>query len=93
MTVTVQNLITKDEMLRQVEKMNSFGPRLTGNAAHKGFIEYLKNEIHSLGIETYSDPFFFNRWEEKRSSLVIHDETGDNDVHISSVFPYSGETD
>lgn len=93
MTVTVQNLITKDEMLRQVEKMNSFGPRLTGNAAHKGFIEYLKNEIHSLGIETYSEPYFFNRWEEKRSSLVIHDETGDKDVHISSVFPYSGETD
>lgn len=93
MTKIVQEITSKDEMLARVEKMNSFGPRLTGNKAHKEFIKYLKDEINALGILTYTDPYFFNRWEEKNSSLVIHDENGDEKVHISSVFPYSGETE
>lgn len=92
MTSLIQNITSKADMLARIEKMNAFGPRLTGNSAHKAFIKYLKDEIHSLGIETYTDPYFFNRWEEKNSSLIIHTETGDKDVHISSVFPYSGET-
>lgn len=93
MTKIIQNVTDKAEMLKRVEKMNSFGPRLTGNEAHKKFIRYLKNEINALGIETYTDPYFFNRWEEKSSSLYVHSEEGDKKIHISSVFPYSGETD
>lgn len=93
MTSIVDKLITKDEMLGRVEKMNAFGPRLTGNKAHKEFIKYLKDEINALGIQTYSDPYYFDRWEEKNSSLVINYDDGDKEVHISSVFPYSGETE
>ena len=76
-------------MLARVEAMNSLGVRLTGSKAHNDFIESLKNEIHGMGIETYSDPYYFDRWEEKESSLTL--ENGEN-IHISSAFPYSGET-
>lgn len=81
------------KLYEQVEKMNSFGVRLTGTKAQQDFIDYLKKEIHKMGLETYSDPYRFMRWEEKNSSLKIkNDDDTEIDIPISSAFPYSGRT-
>ena len=67
------NGITSPELLqKEVEKMNSFGVRLTGTKAQRNFIKYLKDQIHSMGLETFSDPSRFIRWEETNKRLVIN---------------------
>ncbi len=84
--------ISKQELLEGMHIMNSFGPRLTGNKSHGEFIAYLKNEIQKMGIEVYSDPFYFKRWEEKASSLTLLGGE-EVDIPIASAYPYSGQTD
>ncbi|MEE1247159.1 MAG: hypothetical protein UHL70_07850 [Acutalibacteraceae bacterium] len=87
------NGITSPELLqKEVEKMNSFGVRLTGTKAQRNFIKYLKEQIHSMGIETFSDPSRFMRWEETNKKLVIKDLDEETEIPISSAFPYSGRT-
>ena len=84
--------ISKEELLEGMNKMNSFGTRLTGSRGHNGFIGWLKEEIAEMGIPIYSDPFYFRRWEEKRSSIEIIDGDEKINVPVSSAYPYSGET-
>lgn len=84
---------TAESLLEGVKKMNSFGSRTTGSKAHNDFIKYIKDEISAMGIEPKSDIKHFNRWQAKKSSIVIHTAEGDMDIHVSSPFPYSGETD
>lgn len=93
MTDIISTITSKEEMLSEIVRMNSFGTRLTGSKGHNDFIAHLKNEIRDMGLETYSDPYYFNRWEEKESHLYIHSELDSKEIHISSAFPYSGETD
>ncbi|MGN0468849.1 MAG: hypothetical protein ACI4GY_09010 [Acutalibacteraceae bacterium] len=85
--------ISEKEILAGVEKMNSFGTRLTGSKGHTDFINYLKDEISKMGVEIFSDPFYFNRWEEKSSSIKIIDGGEDINIPVSSAYPYSGQTD
>lgn len=85
--------ISKEEMLEGMNKMNSLGPRLTGNKAHAEFVKWLKDEISKMDIPIYSDPFYFKRWEEKKSSIEILDDDERISIPVSSAYPYSGETD
>ncbi len=85
--------ISKKELLKGMEIMNAFGPRLTGNKSHSEFIAYLKKEIGRMGVDVYSDPFYFKRWEEKKSSLTLLNGDEADDISIASVYPYSGQTD
>lgn len=83
----------KEYLLKEIEYMNSLGSRLTGSAAHAKFIQHLEDEIGSMGLNVYRDPFFFKKWEAKEHSLAVVEEDGSlTDVHVSSVHPYSGET-
>ncbi len=93
MTELINTVTTKKQMLNGIKKMNSFGVRLTGSKSQIDFIEYLKKEIRGMGLSTYSDPYFFDRWEAKHAELNLISENGKENVHISSVFPYSGETE
>lgn len=86
------DLMDSKKLLEGVEKMNSFGPRYTGCAAHKKFIDYIKGEITSMGFEVNSDYKTFMRWEKKSASLTIHGSNGDESIPVSSAFPYSGKT-
>lgn len=85
--------VSKEEMLEGMNKMNSLGPRLTGNKAHGEFIKWLKDEISKMDIPIYSDPFYFRRWEEKKSSIEILDGDEKISIPVSSAYPYSGKTD
>lgn len=85
--------ISQERILSNVRTMNGFGPRLTGNAAHTAFIEFLKERIREMGLPVYSDPFFFKKWEPVSHAISIEELDGSlTDVHVSSVHPYSGET-
>ncbi len=85
--------ISRDEMNLGMIKMNSFGTRLTGSKGHRDFISYLKSEISDMGIQIFSDPFYFERWEEKESAISIIDGDYVVDIPVSSAYPYSGKTD
>ncbi|WOO37821.1 PA domain-containing protein [Anaerocolumna sp. AGMB13020] len=76
-------------MLHNIKTMNSFGSRVTGSEGQQEFIDWLKKELTNMGLEIHSDKYTFNSWEEEKSSLYINGE----EIHISSAFPYSGETD
>lgn len=84
--------ISKEEMLEGMNKMNSFGTRLTGSKGHTDFINYIRDEITKMNIPIFSDPFYFKRWEEKSSSIKILDGEEAIDIPVSSAYPYSGET-
>ncbi len=84
--------ISKEEMLEGMNTMNSFGTRLTGSRGHADFINWLKAEITKMDIPIFSDPFYFRRWEEKRSAIEIYDGNGKIEIPVSSAYPYSGET-
>ncbi len=84
--------ISKEEMLEGIHKMNSFGTRLTGSKGQKDFINWLKEELAKMKVPIYSDPFYFRRWEEKRSSIEIIDGNEKINIPVSSAYPYSGET-
>lgn len=92
MTELIDTVTTKRQMLNAVRKMNDFGVRLTGSESQLAFIDYLKKEIRAMGLKTYSDPYYFNRWEATHAELNVLRGEGRENVHISSVFPYSGET-
>ena len=84
--------LSKENMLQGMEYMNSLGSRLTGSPAHNEFVRYLRSEVEAMGYETFTDTKSFERWEEKKSELVLHTKKGDVPVAVSSAFPYSGET-
>ena len=84
--------ISKERLLEGMNVMNSFGTRLTGSRGHNEFIRWLKDEISAMNIPIFSDPFYFRRWEEKRSSIEIIDGDEKTEIPVSSAYPYSGQT-
>lgn len=84
--------VSKTELMNGIRTMNSFGSRITGSEGQLEFIKYLKEQIREMGLEVYADPFYFKKWEKKEASLKIFGYNGPQNIEISSVFPYSGET-
>ena len=82
-------LDSEETMRKEIEIMNGFGSRATGSKGHQEFIVWLKQQLNDMGLSIYSAPYTFERWEEKRSALTVNQE----DIPVSSVYPYSGETD
>lgn len=81
-----------DQIISWQKKLESFGPRFTGNKAHVDFVNWLKSELSSMGLEVHTDTHSFKRWEEIKSSLSISDSTGVNNFPLLSCYPYSGKT-
>ncbi|MFF2018482.1 hypothetical protein [Paenibacillus sp. NPDC058177] len=88
-TIDEHRLDSSAAMLKNIEVMNSFGSRTTGSEGHNKFIAWLEQQVTDMGLTVYRDQYTFDRWEEKNSSLVIDQQP----IHVSSAFPYSGETD
>lgn len=84
--------VSKSELMNGIKTMNSFGSRITGSEGQLEFIKYLKEQIREMGVEVYSDPFYFKKWEKKEASLKIFGYNGPEEIEVASVFPYSGET-
>ncbi len=88
MKIFEKDLPSAEFLTDGVEKMNAFGTRLTGSDGQRAFCAYLKEEIEKKGFCTVSKEYRFDRWESERGALVIDGE----ELHVSSVFPYSGLT-
>lgn len=80
---------TKEKVREEIEVMNSFQSRATGTKGHQEFIAWMKDMLHTMGLETHSDHYTFDRWEETRKALFLNQE----EIPIASAYPYSGETD
>lgn len=89
-----ENLLSREEIWDLQNKMNDMGSRLTGNDAHKKYIELLKKEIESYNLPVYEDEQRFMKWEAKKWSLAIHKGSGQiEEIPTTFYYPYSGETD
>lgn len=69
-------------------KLAAGGPRLTGNRAHRAYIDWLEDQFQRTGLKTHRDGHTFTRWAPKRWSLRIDGEP----IDVAFYFPYSGET-
>jgi hypothetical protein len=75
------------------EKLNSFGPRLTGGAAHRQSVDFLQAELAAVGLQVLRDRRRFRRWEARRWSLRLESPAGvPEDLPVTSCYPYSGRT-
>lgn len=76
-----------------VQRMVDFGPRLTGSAAHKAYIDFLESELTALGLQVTRDRYSFTRWHANAWSLEVLDAAGvATTIGVASYFPYSGST-
>ena len=94
-TIKMQDdlLLSQEEILNFQNIINNYGPRLTGNDAHKKYIKFLKTELESYGLEVFEDKYIFEKWEAKHWSLIIKHDNGINEeIPTTFYFPYSGET-
>lgn len=74
----------------QIDRLNSLGPRRSGNAAHRMLIDDVAAELAELGYAVERDTHTFERWDppDHGASLIV----GGHAVDVSSPWPYSGET-
>lgn len=77
-----------DELWRWNVKLAAGGPRLTGNKAHRTYIDWLDDQLTRTGLKVHRDRHTFTRWAPKRWSLKVAGKP----VDVAFYFPYSGET-
>jgi hypothetical protein len=75
------------------QKLNSFGPRFTGSASHKSFINFIEEQLENRGLQVHRSGHRFTRWQAQTWSLSVPHENGTPEtIPVSSYFPYSGST-
>ncbi|MFS0725437.1 hypothetical protein [Paenibacillus sp. 1P07SE] len=89
----LDNLPSQDEVWRWQQKLDSYGPRLTGSAAHRQMIDELEAELRQMGLQTHRDRHSFTKWEAKQWALTVVGEDGrEEELPMSFYYPYSGST-
>jgi hypothetical protein len=88
----MSGLFDIEEIKKNHQKMVQMGPRLTGSAAHKEFIESIKRELTAIGLEPKTDTLHFKRWEPGRWALSFSDGGKNTEAESASYYPYSGCT-
>lgn len=88
MTIFLNDLPSKESVMENMQKMNSFGSRLTGTKGQNAYTAWLKDEIAKMGYDVVSKQYTFKKWEATDWSLTVD---GQN-IDVSSPFPYSGLT-
>ena len=86
-------LPTAGQLRADVQRMVDFGPRLTGNDAHNGFIDWLESEYARAGLRVLPcDTFQTSRWEVGTFGLDVLEGSGAGPVKVATYFPRSRET-
>jgi hypothetical protein len=70
------------------QRLAAGGPRLTGNAAHRTFVDWLAGMLGDTGLRVRRDRLTFDRWAPRRWSLTVDGAS----VDVAFYFPYSGVT-
>lgn len=84
----LDEVTSRQEVLRNMERMNACGDRLTGTDGHNAFCDMLESEIRGMGLKVFSKEYCFRRWEAQDFSLSVEGE----EIPVSSPFHYSGLT-
>jgi hypothetical protein len=86
-------------VLSWIELVNSrFGPqRLTGDANHQGFVNWLDSQLTKAGFSVERDTYTFQRWAADASRDVsawiqLPGSPDRRPLDVLSPFPYSGST-
>ncbi len=82
-----------DEVWNRQVWMAKLGPKYTGNAAHKTFVEFLATKFAAAGLDVSRDRFTLPMWEVRGWGLKA--STGENawtDIPTTGYYPYSGRT-
>ncbi len=79
----LQGKPTADDYYCEVQKMVDFGPRLTGFPAHKAFLDYIEDTLVSSGFSVDDEVMPFRRWDPTEASLVLHTDSGDQNVTVA----------
>src|ERR1700761_2459329 len=77
-----------DRLWGWTHRLAAGGPRLTGNTAHRHYIDWLADQFERTGLKVHRDRHSFTRWAPKRWSLRIAGER----IDVAFYFPYSGQT-
>lgn len=77
------------QMRMWLERLASFGPRLTGTEAHAGSLAFLAGEFGRLGLDVQRDVRCMRRWLPGEISLTLAD---DMIIPVAAPYPYSGRT-
>ncbi len=88
MQLFLNEVTSAERVMQNMNKMNSFGDRLTGTRGQWEFCEWLKSEIKAMGIPVTTKVYRFDRWSAKEWSLTVDGEN----IEVSSPFHYSGLT-
>lgn len=84
----VPALVSANQLWAWNRMLAGLGPRLTGNAAHAHFIDWLADQWERTGMKVHRDRLTFTRWAPKRWSLSVEGAP----VDVAFYFPYSGMT-
>ena len=74
MKIFKEDLFSKEHVQEAMDKMNSFGLRLTGSKGQSDFVGYLKSEITKIGLEVVEREYAFDRWQSDSASLSVDGE-------------------
>jgi hypothetical protein len=84
-------------LAEKVNRLREVGPRETGNFEHVRFVNYIAEQLASLGLRVHRDSHSFDRWSVhgagSRCALTVHGSRGGSlTIPVASAYPYSGRT-
>lgn len=82
-------LPSRADLWKWVERLNGFGPRLTGSPAHARAIDFLAGELRAMGLDVRRDHLNMRRWTPRSAGFVLSDGTV---IDVAAPYPYSGRT-
>lgn len=89
----MKGLPDRDEFWGWQQQLAERGPRFTGNAAHREFVDKLQAHLENIGLTVHRDELHFRRWEATRWELRLHGIKSDEEIlPVAYYYPYSGET-
>ena len=89
----LKGLPDRDEFWGWLQELAERGPRFTGNAAHRGFVDELQSQLEDIGLTVQRDELRFRRWEATHWQLRLHGvPSGEEVLPVAYYYPYSGET-
>lgn len=86
--LTPPGAVSRQQLWSWTNELAHMGPRLTGNAAHRHYVDWLAEHWTRVGLRVHRDRLHFNHWDPHRWSLKVDGKP----VGLAHYFPYSGST-
>lgn len=91
--VRAEDLVDADTLWGWVERMTAAGPRFTGSAAHRRYLDDLERQLRGHGLTVTRYPTRLDQWIARSWSLRVTDSAGvTHDIPVASYRPHAGET-